>query len=98
MATIIKTKNNKKIVLLNPNEKAQRYKRQNMFGVIKETGETLSPTDKAYRAGYVDAVNEKNRMHGYINATPAERKAYKKEQAQYRAERKKQQAYKKGKK
>lgn len=55
MATRITTKNGHKIVLLNPSEKSKRFARQMKNGVIKETGKKLSPTDYAFRAGYLEA-------------------------------------------
>lgn len=55
MSTQIKTKTGKKIVLLNPAEKAKRYARQMKKGVITETGKKLSKNDLAFRAGYLTA-------------------------------------------
>ena len=58
MATVIKTKNNKKVVLLNPAEKGKRYARQMKDGKVKETGKELKPTDYAFRAGYLAAQRD----------------------------------------
>lgn len=58
MSTIVRTKRGKRIVLLNPSEKAKRYARQMRNGVVRETGKKLSPTDLAYRAGYLAARND----------------------------------------
>jgi len=58
MAHIIRGRSGNKnytIVLRNPAEKAKRYATQIKTGVIKETGKKLSPTDKAWRAGYLSA-------------------------------------------
>lgn len=55
MSTQIKTKTGKKIVLLNPAEKAKRYARQMKKGTVTETGKKLTKTDLAYRAGYLSA-------------------------------------------
>ena len=46
------------IVLRNPDEKAKRYSRQLKSGVVRETGERLTATDKAYRVGYLDARSD----------------------------------------
>lgn len=48
-----KTKNG--IILRNPAEKAKLYGRQLKSGVVRETGKNLTATDRAYRAGYLDA-------------------------------------------
>lgn len=55
MSVRIKTKTGKKIVLLNPSEKAKRYARQMKNGKVTETGKRLSRTDLAWRAGYLQA-------------------------------------------
>ena len=49
----IKLKNG--IVLRNPAEKAKRYARQMKNGCVTETGQKLSATDLAFRAGYLQA-------------------------------------------
>lgn len=53
MASVVKTKNGKKIVLRTPSEKGKRYARQMKTGYISETGEKLKPSDYAFRAGYL---------------------------------------------
>ena len=58
MAKIINTKNGNKIVLRNPAEKGKRYARQLKNGKVDETGKALSPTDKAYRSGYLQARSD----------------------------------------
>ena len=55
MSVRIKTKTGKKIVLLNPSEKAKRYARQMKHGKVTETGKQLSGIDLAWRAGYLQA-------------------------------------------
>lgn len=56
-----KTKNG--IILRTPTEKAKRFSRQLKSGVIRETGEKLSPTDKAFRAGYLQARTDGAKVH-----------------------------------
>ena len=46
------------IILRNPAEKARRYARQMKYGAIRETGEQLSATDMAFRAGYLQARSD----------------------------------------
>jgi hypothetical protein len=58
MATVIKTKTGKKVVLYNPAEKGKRYARQLRNGKVAETGKKLTNTDKAYRAGYLSARSD----------------------------------------
>lgn len=43
------------IILRTPDEKAKRFSRQLKSGVVRETGKTLSATDKAFRIGYLAA-------------------------------------------
>lgn len=43
------------IILRNPAEKAKRFARQMKNGVVRETGQELSSTDMAFRAGYLQA-------------------------------------------
>jgi len=58
MSTLIRTKNGKSIVLLNPSEKGKRYARQMKAGKVRETGKELKPTDYAFRAGYLAAQKD----------------------------------------
>ena len=51
------------IVLRTPSEKAKRYSRQLKSGIVRETGEKLTATDKAYRAGYLDARTDSAKVH-----------------------------------
>ena len=67
----VKLKNG--IVLLNPNDKAKRYARQMKAGVVKETGKKLTPTDMAWRAGYLAARNDSAKAFNHsmgIKKTP----------------------------
>lgn len=72
MAHIVRGRSRKSgnytIVLRNPAEKGKRYSRQLRAGCITETGEVLSPTDKAWRAGYLSARSDNakafNAKHG----------------------------------
>lgn len=58
MAKIVTTKSGVKIVLRNPAEKAKRFARQLTKGKVSETGKKLSPTDRAFRIGYLSARSD----------------------------------------
>ena len=58
LATKVKTRTGKTIILRDPAEKAKRYTRQLNKGLVTETGKKLSPTDKAFRIGYLAARND----------------------------------------
>lgn len=58
MATIVRTKNGGKRVLRNPAERSKRFARQLRNGVVAETGEVLSDTQKAWRSGYLEARSD----------------------------------------
>ena len=58
MAKFITTRKGNKVVLRNPSEKAKRYARQLKNGVVQETNKKLTPTDKAYRIGYLSARSD----------------------------------------
>lgn len=53
MATIIETKNGKKVVLLNPAERSKRYSRELKNG-RKVDGTPLSDTEAAFRMGVLN--------------------------------------------
>lgn len=53
MATLIKTKNGKKIILLNPSERGKRYSRELKNGK-KYDGTPLSDTEAAFRMGVLN--------------------------------------------
>lgn len=53
MATLIKTKNGKKIVLLNSAERGKRYSRELASGV-KHDGTPLTDTEAAFRMGVLN--------------------------------------------
>ncbi len=58
MAKYFKTKNGKTIVLRNPAEKGTRYSKQLKAGKVEETGKKLTPTDRSYRIGYLQARSD----------------------------------------
>ena len=62
MAHVVRGRSSKggnySIVLRNPAEKGKRFARQLRAGCVTETGEVLSPTDKAWRAGYLSARSD----------------------------------------
>ena len=74
MAVIHKTRSGKKIVLLNPAEKAKRYARQMKKGKVAETGKKLSKTDLAFRAGYLEA--RKDSAKAFKKKHPRYKKKY----------------------
>ena len=53
MATIINTKNGKKVVLLNPAERSKRYARELSNG-RKQDGTPLTETEAAFRMGVLN--------------------------------------------
>lgn len=53
MATLIKTKNGKKIVLLNPAERSKRYSRE-LANRRKADGTPLTDTEAAFRIGVLN--------------------------------------------
>ena len=53
MATLIKTKNGKKVVLLNPAERGKRYSRELAKG-CKCDGTPLTETEAAFRMGVLN--------------------------------------------
>lgn len=67
MATLIKTKNGKKVVLLNPAERSKRYSRELAKGV-KYNGEPLTETEAAFRMGVLNERKTQakvyNKKHG----------------------------------
>ena len=67
MATVIKTKKGKKIVLLNPAERSKRYARELSNG-RKQDGTPLTDTEAAFRMGVLNERKTQakiyNREHG----------------------------------
>lgn len=67
MATIINTKNGKKVVLLNPAERSKRYARELSNG-RKQDGTPLTETEAAFRMGRSERTQNAakifNRKHG----------------------------------
>lgn len=67
MATVIETKNGKKVVLLNPAERSKRYARELANGV-KHDGTPLTETEAAFRIGVLNERKTQakiyNKQHG----------------------------------
>lgn len=67
MATLIKTKSGKKVVLLNPAERSKRYARELSNGK-KQDGSPLTETEAAFRMGVLNERKTQakiyNREHG----------------------------------
>lgn len=67
LATIINTKNGKKVVLLNPAERSKRYARELSNG-RKQDGTPLTKTEAAFRMGVLNERKTQakifNREHG----------------------------------
>lgn len=67
MATLIKTKSGKKVVLLNPAERSKRYARELSNGK-KQNGSPLTATEAAFRMGVLNERKTQakiyNREHG----------------------------------
>jgi len=78
MASVIKTENGKKIVLLNPSEKGTRYARQLKHGCVAETGEKLSDTQKAWRTGYLEAQKDSAKAYCHKKGIKSKAKPRKK--------------------
>ena len=68
MATVITTKNGKKVVLLNPAERSKRYACELKSGVKCSDGRRLTPTQAAFRMGVLSERKTQakffNREHG----------------------------------
>ena len=68
MATLIKTKNGKTVVLLNPAERGKRYSRELANG-RKHDGTPLTETEAAFRMGVLNERKTQakiyNKQHGY---------------------------------
>ena len=58
MARFYTTKKGNKVVLRNPAEKAKRFVHQLKNGRVAETNKALTPTDRAYRIGYLSARSD----------------------------------------
>jgi hypothetical protein len=65
MATVITTKNGKRITLLNPSEKSERYAEQLRTGVVQETEQRLTKNQKAFRAGYLTARSDNAKVYKF---------------------------------
>ena len=70
MATLIKRKNGKQIVLLNPAERSKRYARELSKG-CKQDGSPLTDTEAAFRMGVLNERSTQakiyNKQHGKKN-------------------------------
>lgn len=62
MATLIETKNGKKVVLLNPAERSKRYSRELANGV-KHDGTPLTETEAAFRMGVLNERKTQARIY-----------------------------------
>lgn len=58
MAVTVKTKSGKRLKLLNPAEKGNRFAKQLKSGRITETGKRLNESEKSFRAGYLTARSD----------------------------------------
>lgn len=70
MATLIKTKNGKQVVLLNPAERSKRYARELKKG-CKQDGTPLTDYERGLRAGVLNERSTQakiyNKQHGKKN-------------------------------
>lgn len=78
MATLIETKNGKKVVLLNPAERGKRYSRELANGV-KHDGTPLTDTEAAFRMGVLNERKTQakiyNKKHGLNGKSKKNKKA-----------------------
>lgn len=74
MANIVKTKKGTKIVLRNPAEKGKRFSRQLKTGQVAETGKQLSPTDRAFRMGYLTSRSDNAKAFNHKNGVVSKAK------------------------
>ncbi len=61
-ATVCRTKNGKKVVLLTPSGRCERYKRELASGKNSRTGEPLSEGAKGFRSGYRCVLGEQAKI------------------------------------
>lgn len=66
MAKIITGKNGKKIVLLNPSERAKRYSRELANGK-KQNGENLTAAEAGFRMGVLDERKTQAKIYCHEN-------------------------------
>lgn len=62
-ATICKTANGKKVVLMTPSGKCKRYEREIRSGRNSRTGEPLNDVAVGYRMGYRAALGEQAKIY-----------------------------------
>lgn len=73
MATVIKTKNGKKVVLLNPAERGKRYSRELAKGV-KQDGTPLTDTEAAFRMGVLNERKTQAKIYNKQNGIKSKSK------------------------
>lgn len=66
-ATICRTQNGKKVVLLTPSGRFERYGRELSSGRSHRTGEPLSDWQIGYKKGYRAALGEQAKIHNKKN-------------------------------
>jgi len=66
-ATICRTSDGKKVVLMTPTGKCKRYGRELESGKNSRTGEPLNDCAAGYRMGYRAALGEQARIHNKLN-------------------------------
>lgn len=66
MATLIETKNGKKVVLLNPAERSKRYARELSNGT-KHDGTPLTDTEAAFRMGVLNERKTQAKIYNKHN-------------------------------
>lgn len=73
MATLIETKNGKKIVLLNPAERSKRYARELSKGA-KHNGIPLTDTEAAFRMGVLNERKMQAKIYNKQNGLKSKAK------------------------
>lgn len=73
MATLIKTKNGKKVVLLNPAERGKRYSRELSNG-RKVDGTPLTDTEAAFRMGVLNERKMQAKIYNKKNGLKSKSK------------------------
>lgn len=77
MATLINTKNGKKIVLLNPAERGKRYSRELANG-RKHDGTPLTETEAAFRMGVLNERKTQAKIYCRENGIKSKARKHKK--------------------
>lgn len=73
MATLIETKNGKKVVLLNPAERSKRYSRELANG-RKNDGTPLTETEAAFRMGVLNERKTQAKIYNKQNGLKSKSK------------------------